>query len=129
MGKALGRVALGGGEFPPSLPEFLMFCARAAGLPDRATAYAHACHSRWSHPVVYAAAKRVGLFELRHRSERELKPLWNEHYGAVCAEWLAGARFEAPEAKAIERKSFVPASRETALKHLSEMKAMLGGAA
>lgn len=126
LGNALGRVALSGTEFPPSLPEFLAICGRACGLPDAGSAYASACHNRWSHAVVFEAAKRVGIYELRTRAERDMLPKWREHYGAICAAWMAGERFAVPESLRITRQKSVPSSRDSAAAHLAAIRQAMG---
>lgn len=126
LGNALGRVALGGSEFPPSLPEFLAICGRACGLPDAGSAYADACHNRWRHPVVYEAARRVGIYELRTRAERDMLPKWREHFGSVCAAWMAGERYTMPEALRITRQKSVPSTPESAATHIAELRRTLG---
>lgn len=129
MSDAFGRVALSGTEFPPSLPEFLAICARSSGLPDAGTAYTDACHHRWSHQVIYETAKRVGLFELRTRQERDMMPKFREHYGAVCASWMRGERFEVPKTERLEKQATPPCRPEVGMSHLAKMRMMLGGAA
>ena len=129
LADAIGRVAMSGSEFPPSLPEFLAICGRAAGLPDTATAYADACHRRWSHPVVYEAARRVGVHELRTRAERDMLPRWRENYGAVCAAWMRGERWESPVAQSLPTRVRRPVSAEYVKSQLSGLKAILAGSA
>lgn len=126
LGQALGRVALSGSEFPPSLPEFLAICGRASGLPDAGTAYANACHNRWSHAVVYEAAKRVGIYELRTRAERDMMPKFREHYGAVCAAWMAGERFSVPGALRVTRQKPAACRPEVAAAHMAKLRQALG---
>ncbi len=99
------------------------------GLPTIGDAYRDATHSRWGrHPVVFEAARRVGTFELKNRAEAKSRPDFEREYADVCAEWMAGARFEMPTAPRVEHKPVV-ASKETALEHIAMMKRMIGGAA
>lgn len=115
-------------SWPPSPAEFAALChptEAELGLPDIDTAYRNASVSRWSHPVVYEAARRVGTFEIRNWSESKGRPLFERAFKTVCAEWMAGARFEAPRRQALEHKP-VPAGRETALEHLRRMRELVG---
>lgn len=129
LGQAMGRVALSAAEFPPTLPQFIAICARAMGLPDVAKAYADACHSKWSHAVVYEAAKLTGVFELRNRSERDMMPRFREQFGAVCAAWMAGERFEPPVMGRIEKHKPVPCPRDVAMAAMQKARTSLGGVA
>lgn len=126
LGKAIGMVAMSGSEFPPTLPEFLSICGRAAGLPDCTKAYRDAAHRRWSHAVVYEAARRVGVHEVVTHRERDILPKWREAYGMVCAEWMAGSRWQQPESARIDSPVPRPTSREDALRHLANIRARLG---
>ena len=125
LADAIGRIAMSGREFPPSLPEFLAICARAAGLPDAADAYADACHSRWSHPVVYEAARRIGVHELRTRAERDMLPKWREQFGAVCAQWMRGDRWESPTVAELPNRAVRKADRAVACRHIENMRGLL----
>lgn len=126
LADAIGRVALSNFEFPPNLPKFLAICARSAGLPDSQSAYADAAMSRWSHPIVYEAARRVGVFEIRTRPERDMRPAWTEAFGLVCAEWMSGKRFESPTSVAIEKLAPKPCSAAGANKFLAAARFALG---
>lgn len=129
LGDALGRVAAAGGDFPPTLGGFLAICARAYGLPDPVAAYRDAAHLRWTHIAVYETARRVGIFELRNRSEREMLPVWREEYGLVCQQAMAGANFQPPKTAQIEESKARPACTEPAQPveiHMATMRRALG---
>jgi hypothetical protein len=125
LSDAVGRVAMGGSGFPPNLPEFLAICARAAGLPDSSSAYVAACHASWTHSVIYETARRVGLHELRTKSERDILPRWREHYGAACAAWMSGERWETPEIKTPICEVHRLASRELVMAQVASLRQML----
>lgn len=129
MGDAVERITREGGKFPPSLPEFAALCAKCMGLPDAGNAYLDACHSRWTHATVYETAKRVGIFELKNRTEKEMLPRFREVFGTVCAEWMAGNKFEPPVTGRIEKQPAAPCSPAVALSAIAEARAALGGAA
>lgn len=111
-------------DWPPSPAEFAKLCQASDGLPDVDTAYRRAVVAHWSHPVVYEAASRVGVFELRNWPESKSRPAYERAYKQVCTEWRAGTRFETPKRPAIEQK---PKQCDPAIAkaHLDKIKAML----
>lgn len=110
-------------SWPPSPAEFAALCV-LEGLPDWEEAYRLASESRWAHPVVYEAARRVGVYELRSLPESRTRGAFEKAFKAVCSAWARGERFEVPVVPALPQ---VPnsASREEALEHLRRIKAML----
>ena len=125
--EAVERVIRNGGGFPPTLPEFVAMCAKAMGLPDAGTAYLDACHSRWTHDTVYETAKRVGLFELMHRSEKEMLPRFKEVFGTVCAEWMAdNTKFGQPKVAKIAVIPKADYSPDVAMSALAQARSALG---
>lgn len=78
-----GFKALEGREWPPSLPEFLNLCRPT---PDPVAAYHEALAGlqarkrgeigEWSHPAIYWAAVKIGLFDFE-----------NQPYGALEGRW------------------------------------------
>ena len=132
IGQAIALAARSGSKFPPHLPEFADLCQRAAGFPSADQAYRDAANARWTHAVIYETARRLGLYELRRSSERDMLPRWRAAYADVCAEAMAGKTFEAPKVERIERierKAPEPATPERAKAALDAMMATLGGAA
>jgi hypothetical protein len=125
--EAIDRVIRDGSGFPPTLPEFVSICSKCMGLPDASAAYLDACHSRWTHDTVYETANRVGLFELSHRSEKEMLPRFKEVFGTVCAEWMADrtkfAREPLPAIAVIEKAE---CPREVAMAAILEARKSLG---
>jgi hypothetical protein len=94
-------------EWPPSPAEFAKLCRASAadhGLPTVSEAYRAATHNRWIHPVVYEAARRVGVFELANRSEARSRPEFEREYAAVCTEFMAGNTFAPAPVPAVEHK-------------------------
>ena len=47
-------------------------------------------------PLVYETLHRIGEFDFKNMSESKARPLFNETYREVKAEYLAGKRFEIP---------------------------------
>lgn len=100
------------------------------GLPTVSEAYRDATHGRWSrHPVVYEAARRVGTFELRNQPEQRSRQAFEREYSEVCGEWMAGSRFEIPQAPRLERKAPAKAREEVAREHIARMRQVVGGGA
>ncbi len=115
-------------DWPPSPAEFAKLCLDSDGLPDIDTAYRRAVVAHWSHPVVYEAARRVGVFELRNWPESKSRPAYERAYKQVVSEWRSGTRFETPKRPAVEHKP-QPCDPAIARAHLDKIKAMLRGAA
>ncbi len=111
-------------EWPPSPAEFAKLCQASDGLPDVDTAYRRAVVAHWSHPVVYEAASRVGVFELRNWPESKSRPAYERAYKQVCTEWRTGTRFETPKRPALEHQP-KPCDPAIAKAQLEKIKAML----
>lgn len=121
-----------GEVWPPEMADVIAMCQPTPeefGLPTVNEAYRDATHSRWTrHAVVYEAARRVGTFELRTVAEAKSRPAFEREYAEVCAEWMAGARFEAPKAPRLEqRKSSREGNQEAYQQHLAARRQILGG--
>lgn len=121
-----------GEVWPPEMIDAVAMCQptpEELGLPSVGQAYRDATHSHWGrHPVVYEAARRVGTFELRTVAEARSRPEFEREYAEVCAEWMAGARFEAPQRVQIEAAPPRKASPEEVAEHLAALRAIVGGA-
>lgn len=101
----------------PSISEFLHILQdlnQAFGLPDVRQAYREACmhaatpsrHS-WSHPLVYAAGRATGWFELRSESEQHSFPLFNYHFEILSRRVRRGEDIELSVPAALENKQSV----------------------
>lgn len=100
-------------RYPPSLAEFITLCSPSPadfGAPTAELAYAEACNStrpretyRWSHPVVYHAAVRVGWFELTSNPKKVALPLYVEKYKECIWELDSGVEFPHPATKRLSR--------------------------
>jgi hypothetical protein len=47
-------------------------------------------------PMVFEAAKRTGIYDIKNRNERDIKPLFFDHYEDVLRERFDGAQFYLP---------------------------------
>lgn len=123
----------GRGEvWPPEMVDVVAMCqpsAEECGLPSADRAYRDASHHRWGrHPVIYETARRVGVYEVR--TDARSRPDFEREYEKVCAEWMAGRRFEVPQVERLERKPADPDRAKTAFEaHIAARKNILGGAA
>ena len=116
-------------EWPPALAEFLRYCREDNTLPTANQAFLEACHSAgnhtWSHPVVYHAAKDVGLFNLRTQSEKQTKPQFERAYEIFRRRLMAGEQLDVPVPKALPESSSRKSSPEVAAKYLKIMRDIL----
>ena len=127
IGQAIALAARSGSKFPPHLPEFADLCQRAAGFPSADQAYRDAANARWTHAVIYETARRLGLYELRRSSERDMLPRWRAAYADVCAEAMAGASFEPPAVPAltVSKRTVTDRDRNAGELALSRVKGVL----
>lgn len=130
IGRAILVAETSGNAWPPSKPEFIALCRAEMGIPDVSAAYRAANHCRWIHEVVYETARRIGVYEVRHRTEKQMLPEFERTYAKVCTEWMTGTRFRVPdpEQKVIGKVSAVKASPEIVNSELAKMRAMLARA-
>lgn len=88
----LDAVRRRGGEWPPSLPEFIKACrpaVDAAASFDFAVAGAYARArgetGNWPHPAIYWAYVEIGAYDLLHKPQAAIRGRWQ----AVLAEQMA----------------------------------------
>lgn len=127
IGQAIALAARSGSKFPPHLPEFATLCQQVAGYPPADQAYRDAANHHWKHPVVYETARRIGLYEIRRASERDILPAWRSEYAQVCAEAMAGASFEPPKVPAltVTKRTITDRDRNAGETALGELKGVL----
>lgn len=86
--------------WPPTLPEFLELCRptpEEVGLPSVDIAYRAACLGNWRlHPVVWHAARTVGIWELRREPEHMTRPRFLAAYTSLLHRVLAGESLSGP---------------------------------
>ena len=105
--------------WPPTLPEFRALCLPSPedlGLPSEDTAYRAAASGDWSlHPAVWAAARKVGTWELRRLPETVMRSRFVSEYRSVMGGVMAGQAFPQPPADvpAIEFDRTPPEYRES----------------
>ena len=97
-------------EYLPSIATIVNACNAAMtryGLPAAHDAYVEACCApnpkalqAWTHPAVYLAGKQTGWYDLAHKSEMQVYPLFERHYKALCQRALKGEEltYEIPPA-------------------------------
>ena len=127
IGQAIALAARSGSKFPPHLPEFATLCQQVAGYPPADQAYRDAANHRWQHAVVYETARRLGLYEIRRASERDILPAWRAEYSKVCSEAMAGASFDAPAVPAltVSKRTVTDRDRNAGELALSRLKGVL----
>ena len=112
----------------PSLGQFVGWCKNQSHLtPERAWQMAAMSQTQpITDPLVAEAVKRTGRYDIINRSERDIKPLFLDHYREVIDEAKQGVVFRLPEPKAdqikIEEK---PTDPEEARKHVAKILKML----
>lgn len=73
-------------EWPPSIAEFLKVIDRINGAPYWRDALQLAIKSSFTHPAIKMAMKKVGEYELRHGSSREVERSFKEAYEQAIIE-------------------------------------------
>lgn len=83
--------------FLPSPGEFVQWCRPTAadfGLPEPDQAYVEAANHRWGdHPIVYLAAKSLGVYEVATKPEGQMRPRFVKVYQVLLDRVLAGETF------------------------------------
>lgn len=86
-------------KWPPSVGEFRGYCyptLAELGIPEPEDGYRCAVGSEWSHPIVWLAVERIGAFEFRTQSEKQVKPQFLAIYTKLAQEAVEGKRFQFP---------------------------------
>lgn len=82
-----------GEVWPPEMADVIAMCKphpQDFGLPTAEQAYRAANHLRWTHPAVYETARRLGVNDVRSRTERQMFPDFEKTYEQVCNEFMQG---------------------------------------
>lgn len=116
----------------PSAHEFAKCCLPTPedyGLPDANSAYIEAANARrpverqkYSHAIVYHAARLCGWFEIRTKTADQVFPRYKKIYEELAKKVINGEEFAPPSAPALEEKISAPLS--SAEKH-RRMKALM----
>lgn len=119
-----------------SFPAFRELCRMTPadlGLPTAREAMREACNApypkdqyQWSHPAVYLAGVAVGWYDMQHKSENELLPIYERAYEQLVRRVMSGDKLSLPVRKALPESVFVPASPEKARSTLNSIKELLG---
>lgn len=115
-------------DFPPNNPKEFLGLGRIDEFMDSYQAYIEVAHQRYPTAEIYETACRVGMFELRTKSEKTMYPLWQKHYAQVCEEVRNGQIFTLPQNQRIAMQPHQPLQYEEAIKHIEQMKKYLNGA-
>jgi hypothetical protein len=119
-------------NFVPSVAEFRNRCLPSLdelGIPDLDDAWSLAAKGELSHPVVWHVAMKVGAYEIKNRSEKEMKPIFAKHYVEIVNQARMGMKFTIPSCPTLPKPDdilFIKASEETAANALQKIRAMLG---
>lgn len=112
-------------DFPPNNPKEFLDLGRVDEFIDPYQAYIDAAHQRYTTAEIYETACRVGMFELRVKSEKNIYPIWQKHYAQVCEEVRNGTIFTLPRSKQIAMQPHQPLQFAEAKKHIEQMKKYL----
>jgi len=135
--RGIDRLANSGAKFIPAVSEFKAMCRGSAedlGLPVLYEAYGEAAKFSgrarehvWSHPVVYAAAKEVGFYDLQRKPKNEMIKLFKPVYERCMQQVADGVDFGAmlPEPDEVEAP-VVPVSAEVAKSHIEKIRELQG---
>ncbi len=118
-----------------SLGDFRLLCRATPadlGLPDSRTAMREAACApmpkdryAWSHAAVYLTACNVGWYDMQHKTEAELFPIWDAAYAVMCRRVLDGETLTMPIPKALPATVHVPLPPEAARSRLAKIKEIL----
>lgn len=72
-------------EWPPSIAEFKRI---AMGVVDNDVAFKMALARDFTNPAIESAYKKIGSWDFKHKSEKELRARFNKIYGNECNEIL-----------------------------------------
>ena len=113
----------------PSLGQFIGWC-QPAKFPTVERAWQIAAMSSTNpitNPFIAEAVKRTGKYDIINRPERDIKPLFKDHYEEVISEAKQGSVFQLPESKPdqkiLEEK---PTDPEESRKYIDQIMNLLG---
>lgn len=113
-------------EWMPTAPADFLALARIKGeYPDCRQAYADAANQKYDHAVVYETARRIGMYELRSKTESAMYPHWSKVYESVCNEHRGGTSFEVVQSHRIEVKAAPTLSKEQTEHYMASIRALL----
>ena len=131
LNRGIGMARHHESDFLPSLGQFVSWCGRGNIQPKNVAWQTAQMGSakKITDPLIYEAARRTGSYDIQTRPERDVKPLFVEHYQQVISESLSGTEFTIPEDRRIESEPEPKPAQdpEVARKTLDEMYAMLDG--
>lgn len=120
-------------RYAPSLPEFRQCCGKGGDWPDARAAFVECCNwssgKTWSHDVTRAAARKVGLFELRSLPESTTWPRFQVAH-IECVEAFIRGELVIEEARPIaEDRRLTQYTKQESDDARAQLFRMLGGGA
>lgn len=67
-------------EWPPSIAEFILICEKQMGVPSVAEVYNFALRREFNHPLVKMVFDKIGDWNFRNDSEKDLRKKVEVHY-------------------------------------------------
>lgn len=122
-------------DFAPSIGKFISWCRVSAedmGLPSPDEAYKIAAKAAgmdkrsrdWVHVCIKFAANKTGYLELKSLPPEKIKREFLAHYRVAVDDFSAGL-IKDVQAQPFERVEHLPSDKDTAMKHIKNMKDML----
>ncbi|AXI03882.1 hypothetical protein [Aquirhabdus parva] len=132
LARCFKRISTSSCDFCPSIPTLLAWCFEGEFLSDL-EAYRRAGDERITDPLVYETVRRIGFWDMRHKAESQMRPVFMEVYKAVKGEYMGGARFAIPKAIAAPKSIFEPetaaqkaARQACAAQAIAQMRGQMG---
>jgi hypothetical protein len=122
-------------EWAPNAMVFKALCLDLSefGIPDAQTAYREACNKqspkakqRWSHPSVYLAGQQVGWFELAHKPERQMFPMFRSKYELLIQRFMDGEELIIEQAEEVPLLESLPLTPGQHRKKMDKLRADTG---
>jgi len=113
----------------PSLGQFIGWCQPAKYLTvERAWQIAAMSGTQpITNPLVAEAVKRTGKYDIINRPERDIKPLFKDHYEEVISEAKQGAQFKLPPPQEPKKEiDFQKIDRQESRKYIDRIMELLG---
>nr|WP_305910436.1 replication protein P [Methylomarinum sp. Ch1-1]MDP4523187.1 replication protein P [Methylomarinum sp. Ch1-1] len=123
--------------FVPTIAEFIDICQKCAlrekGIPSAEDAYQEACKNayrvkehQWQHPIVLAAARLTGWFDIKGGTQKEVFPVFKKHYDALLLDMRNGKNLPAFEERHLpESEESELATKEVGVQYLKRARKLL----
>lgn len=110
---------------PTAAKDFIDLVRVGSEYPDCHQAYVDAANQKYDHAVVYETARRIGMYELRSKTESAMYPHWSKVYESVCNEHRGGANFEVVQSHRVEVKAAPTLNKEQTEQYMASIRALL----